>query len=467
MLLERIYDDDLAQGAWLIGCQATREAIIIDPQRDISRYVDALKKAGLNLIAVAETHIHADFLSGVGELARATDAMCYLSNCGGPDWLYAWPSASNLDVTFVSEGDTIKVGNVTLKVLHTPGHTPEHICFLVFDAGRSEPVGLVSGDFIFVGDLGRPDLLETAAGVDGVMEESASVLFHTCEKLKSLPSYIQIWPGHGAGSACGKALGAVSQSTLGYEQQTSPPLQLLNDKQAFVDFMLEGQPEPPLYFARMKRMNRDGIPILGNLPTPIRIEDAEKLREQALECTVIDTRNWEDVRDGHLKGTIWSKATGDFHRFAGSFVDEDEEIIFITTQENLDRAIRNAIRIGLDRIVGWADPSLLEEMDGLETMPEITAQELIARNEKDILDVRRMPEYERGNIPEACNIAHTRLMDRLDDLNSEKEWVVHCLGGGRSAAACMALKRRGYNVTNLAGGYSGWVAAKNTCTTSI
>lgn len=459
MLLERLYDEDLAQGAWLIGCQETREAIIIDPQRDVCRYIKAAEDAKLTIKAVAETHIHADFLSGSAALAGTTGATCYLSNCGGPDWLYAWPEHSDVDVSFVEDGDTINVGRLTLRVLHTPGHTPEHICFLVYDKDAIEPIGLATGDFVFVGDLGRPDLLETAAGIDGVMESAAIALHASCKKLKRLPDFLQVWPGHGAGSSCGKALGAVPQSTLGYEQRMSPPLQLVGNEQAFVEHMLTGQPEPPLYFARMKRMNRDGVPKLDGFPIPKRIEDPVELQEAALLYTVIDTRDWNDVRNGHLPGTIWSRANAEFHRFAGSFVEESEEILFIVREENLDRAIRNAIRIGLDRIVAWATPETVSSISGLETMNEIDSQELSRRNYDSLLDVRRLSEFQGGAIEGAINIAHTRLMGRLDQIDTSTSWVVHCYGGGRSAAACMALKRKGFKVTNLSGGYRGWLAA--------
>ncbi|MBC8203233.1 MAG: MBL fold metallo-hydrolase [Planctomycetes bacterium] len=465
MYLERIYDEDLSQAAWLIGCQATGEALLIDPQRDVCRYLDAAENAGLKISAITETHIHADFLSGTAELATATNAVCYLSGHGGADWSYKWPSNSNVnvDVTYVCEGDTFHIGNLKVTVVHTPGHTPEHICFLVHDKNTEEPIGYATGDFVFVGDLGRPDLLETAAGVEGVMVASAQQLHTTCERFLDMEDFVQIWPAHGAGSACGKALGAVPQSTAGYEKRTSPPLQLVGDEPKFVDFMLTGQPEPPLYFARMKRMNRDGMPILGGLPQPSQITSPEILKQKSESCTVIDTRDWEHVRDGHLPGSIWSKATNDFHRFAGSFVDDFEEIVFITTKENLDRAIRNAIRIGLDRIIGWAEPSMLEGMDGLVQLPEIAADELLARTDQAMLDVRRLQEYQDGAIPGALNIAHTRLFDRLDTIDRSTAWVIHCQGGSRSAAACMALKRKGYNVTNLAGGYKGWCEATKTC----
>jgi len=299
-------------------------------------------------------------------------------------------------------------------------------------------------------------LLETAAGIQGVMQASAQQLHTTCQRFMNFDDYVQVWPAHGAGSACGKALGAVPQSTIGYEKRTSPPLQLVGDEQAFVTFMLTGQPEPPLYFARMKRMNRDGIPLLGGLPDPQQIVTPEHLTQVSLSKTVIDMRPWDEVRDGHLPNTIWSKANADFHRFAGSFVDDDEEIVLIVSEENLDRALRNAIRIGIDKIVAWATPEVLMKVENKETMSEISSCELEELHDVSILDVRRLSEFENGAIEGAINIAHTRLLDRLDSLDKTKSWVVNCHGGSRSAASCMALRRKGYTVTNLAGGYSGW-----------
>jgi hydroxyacylglutathione hydrolase len=464
MFVERIYDEDLAQAAWMIGCQLTGEALIIDPERDVCRYLDVAKHNKLTITAVAETHIHADFLSGTAELAAITNATCYLSSHGGDDWSYQWTNKTNAKVQFVQDGDTFQIGNVTVTVVHTPGHTPEHICFLIHDTKTKEAIGYATGDFVFVGDLGRPDLLETAAGIEGAMHASAQQLHKTCQRFMEMDEFVQVWPAHGAGSACGKALGAVPQSTVGYEKRTSPPLQLVGDENAFIDFMLSGQPEPPLYFARMKRMNRDGIPILGGLPSPKQIADASALVRLASSATVIDTRPWDEVRDGHLPNTIWSRANADFHRFAGSFVDSSEDIVLIVRPEELDRALRNAIRIGLDNIVAWAEPKILEQVSTLETMTEITAQELETMENVSMLDVRRMPEFEAGAIGDAINIAHTRLLNHLKEIDKAKAWVVNCHGGSRSAAACMALKRNGYDVTNLAGGYSGWNQHANCCT---
>ena len=464
MFVERIYDEDLSQASWMIGCQATGEALVIDPERDVCRYLEIAKRNDLTITAITETHIHADFLSGTMELASATGANCYLSGHGGDDWSYQWPSLSDAMVTFVRDGDTFTIGNISITVVHTPGHTPEHICFLVHDKDTKEAIGYATGDFVFVGDLGRPDLLETAAGIKGVMVASAQQLHTTCVRFMDMEEYVQIWPAHGAGSACGKALGAVPQSTVGYEKRTSPPLQLVGNESAFVEFMLTGQPEPPLYFARMKRMNRDGMPLLGGLPAPKKIEDADALCDLAKSATVVDTRPWEEVRDGHLPNTIWSKANNDFHRFAGSFVDDSEEIVLIVTAEELDCALRNAIRIGLDKIVAWAEPALVSQIVNLETMAEISAEELERMNDVSVLDVRRLQEFSDGAIPGAVNIAHTRLLARLDDIDKDATWVVNCHGGSRSAAACMALKRNGYNVKNLAGGYKGWKQHANCCT---
>ena len=340
MQVERIYDEDLAQASWLIGCQATKEALIIDPERDIDRYVKAAANAGLTITAITETHIHADFLSGSHALALATGATVYLSDHGGEDWSYNWPKNSDAAIQFVNEGDQFKVGNITITVMHTPGHTPEHICFLVNDVNTNEPVGYATGDFVFVGDLGRPDLLETAAGIQGVMQASALELHQSCVRFMDMDEYVQVWPAHGAGSACGKALGAIPQSTVGYEQRTSPPLQLVGQEGDFVEFMLKDQPEPPLYFARMKRLNRDGVPLLDSFPTPRRITSASELAEAATSRTVIDTRPWLEVKDGHLPNSIWSPANQNFHRFAGSFICDEEEIVLIVTQENLERALR-------------------------------------------------------------------------------------------------------------------------------
>ncbi len=281
MLVRRFYDDRLAQASYLIGCQETGEAIVIDPAREITPYLEAARQEGVRITQVTETHIHADFMSGTRDLAAATGARTLLSGEGGPDWQYAFANADA--TTLLHDGDIIVLGNVRLNVMHTPGHTPEHLAFIVIDGARGpEPVAMVSGDFLFVGDVGRPDLLETAAGVTGSKEVSARALYQSVQRLAELPDYLQVWPGHGAGSACGKALGSLPTSTLGYERRTNWAF-LTSDEAAFVATVLEGQPAPPRYFAVMKRINREGPPILGDAPAPplLADEDGAALRRDA------------------------------------------------------------------------------------------------------------------------------------------------------------------------------------------
>ena len=272
MLVRQIHDPKLAQYAYLIGCPATGEAIVIDPERDVDRYLELARRHRLRLVAAADTHIHADYLSGLRELAER-GVKVYASDEGAPDWRYEWLLGSDYDHQLVKHGDTFRVGNVELTVLHTPGHTPEHVAFLVHDrgAGAAEPIGVVTGDFVFVGDVGRPDLLETAAGATGTMVPGARALFRSLDAFRRLPEFLQVWPAHGAGSACGKALGDIPTSTVGYELRTNPSLHAAATQDGFVDFILTGQPEPPTYFARMKRDNRRGPAVLGAVPKPPRL----------------------------------------------------------------------------------------------------------------------------------------------------------------------------------------------------
>jgi hydroxyacylglutathione hydrolase len=266
MLVRQIVDDQLAQYAYLIGCQQTGEALLVDPERDIDRYVGVAAAEGLRIVAVAETHIHADFLSGARQFAATfPGTRVYLSGEGGPDWQYEWPAADAAAVTLLRDGDAFHVGRIEIRAWHTPGHTPEHLSYFVTDrgAGATDAVAIVSGDFVFVGDVGRPDLLETAAGLRGTIEPSARRLYQSARRFLTLPDYLQVWPGHGAGSACGKALGAVPFTTVGYERRVSPALAATaSGERAFTDFIVAGQPEPPDYFARMKQLNRVGPPVL-------------------------------------------------------------------------------------------------------------------------------------------------------------------------------------------------------------
>jgi hydroxyacylglutathione hydrolase len=316
MILERFYDDKLAQASWLVGCAATGEALVVDPHRDVEVYVAAAEAQGLRITHVTETHIHADFVSGARELAAATGARLYLSDEGGPDWRYAF--AAEDGAVLLHDGDTFMVGNVRIEAMHTPGHTPEHLSFIVTDtAGADRPMGVFTGDFIFVGDVGRPDLLEKAAKVMGTMEAGARTLFRSLRRFAAqVPDFVQIWPGHGAGSACGKALGAVPQSTLGYERLFNWGL-VEDDEEAFVRAVLAGQPEPPKYFAGMKRINREGPRVLGGFPRPRHLQEARLVELMESGALVVDTRSAADYAVEHVPGTINIPLNRSFNTWAG------------------------------------------------------------------------------------------------------------------------------------------------------
>ncbi|HKL17672.1 MAG TPA: rhodanese-like domain-containing protein [Halalkalibaculum sp.] len=454
MYFKQVFDEKLAQYAYLIGCQATGEAIIIDPMRDIDQYVELARNENLNIVAATETHIHADFLSGLREFAEQ-GVKVYASDEGDKDWKYEWLKGSGYDYGFLYDGDEFPVGNIRFKVKHTPGHTPEHISFLVTDgAAADEPMGMLSGDFIFVGDVGRPDLLESAAGQVGSMESSAKTLYRSVEEFKSMPDYLQIWPGHGAGSACGKALGAVPESTVGYELRFNNSIKAAGSEQQFVNYILEGQPEPPLYFARMKRDNRKGPKVLKKLPEPDRMS-IESIVEASdnKQNVILDTRERLEFMEGHLPGSLLAPMEKQFNTTAGSYIREDEHIFLIIDENRVEEAVRDLIRVGLDHVTGYATPGDLKaygegggELSSIDIIDFNETARLMEDDGNYVVDVRKASEFEEGHIEGALNIAHTRLLDREDDLPKDKTLLVHCRTGIRASVASALLVRDGFSV---------------------
>lgn len=460
MFLRQITDSSLAQNAYLIGCQRTGEAIIIDPERDLDRYFQLAAENDLRITAVADTHIHADYLSGARELVVRHGATAYLSEEGGPDWQFEW-AKGNPNARFLKHGDVFRVGNIEFKALLTPGHTPEHMSFLVTDigGGADEPMSLLTGDFIFVGDVGRPDLLESAAGQAGVMEPSARTLYASLRQTAELPEHLQILPAHGAGSACGKALGAVPNSVLGYERKFNPALReaLTAGEDQFVKSILSGQPEPPLYFARMKRDNKLGPALLpdGALPVPKRIT-AEELGDWLEGAAILDLRSDRAAFAAkHLRGALFTPMSGGrLSVAAGSYVDEKSRILLVVEDESLvGEAVRDLIRIGLDHVAAWisADEAL-SDIRFVASYPRIAPAELPA--DAAVLDVRRADEFAASHVKGAKNIAYTRLAARLDEVPSGRPLFVHCAGGTRAAIASAFLASRGCEVVHVDGSFA-------------
>lgn len=453
MYFKQFFDNKLAQYSYLVGCQANGTALVIDPMRDIDQYIDAAADENLTIVAAADTHIHADYISGLREFAER-DVKVYASDEGDKDWKYEWLMDSEYDFEFLNDGDTFQLGNITFKAWHTPGHTPEHLSYFITDgAAADEPMGIATGDFVFVGDVGRPDLLESAAGQKDVMEPSARTLYKSVEEFKSVPEYLQVWPGHGAGSACGKALGAIPETTVGYELRYNNSLKSATSEDNFVKFILEGQPEPPLYFARMKRDNKVGPAITGGLPQPKRLtlKELKKVTQQE-DAVLLDTRNREDFAFGFIHGSLLSPLNKQFNTVAGSYITEDEEIYLVVEEHLAEEAVRDLYRIGYDKIRGFVTPKdlVMYSEQNIGTLEKVDVRTFEGIDEADanslVLDVRKASEYQEGHIDGALNIAHTRLLSRMDEVPVERKIYVHCQAGGRSAVAAALLEREGYDV---------------------
>lgn len=498
MIFERFYDPDLAQASFLIGSSATGEAVVVDARRDVGVYLEAAAAKELRIVAVTETHIHADYLSGSRELAAATGATLYLSGEGDADWQYRFEAER------LHAGDVIRVGEVRLEALHTPGHTPEHLAFLVraehastagaeeMAPARAEDASparaqrpslvraeeatplLLSGDFVFVGDVGRPDLLDAAAGgVDTRFEGSKQLLASLRDVFLTLPDEVRVWPGHGAGSACGKALGDAPSTTVGSERLTAWWRGYVDrgDVDGFTRELLEGQVDAPSYFGRMKRQNRDGPALLGRREPPERLEPlavAGKLDELIL----IDARSRESLGGGVVPGSLLIAGGGKFTTYASYVLDPEADprpVVLVAGSAEVASGLRDRLaRIGIDRVLGYL-PSV-EGFD-LAPLPEVEPGELRERLERlerlgpdgsapYVLDVRSNSEFEAGHIQGAHRLHAGRVLAELASLPQDRDIIVHCQTGARATVVASALRAKGMQrVRELRGSYVGWVDA--------
>ncbi len=456
MFFEHIYDKSLAQGSYLVGCQATGEAIVIDAKRDIDTYLEIARQNNLRITHITETHIHADFLCGSRELAAVTGATMYLSDEGGEGWQYEFPHVG------LKDGSVIKVGNLSLTVLNTPGHTPESISFLLTDHPATDhPVMIFTGDFVFVGDIGRPDLLEKAAGFAGTKEPGARQMYQSLKKFTALPEYVQVWSAHGAGSACGKALGAVHSSTVGYEKIRNWALQYGEDEQGFVDYLLADQPEPPKYFAMMKHLNKVKRPLLIEVPKHPELSKEQFMSAYQKGIRVIDTRNKTDFARGFIPGSLNIQGNNAFSTWAGWQLNYEEQFILVADEDKMDDLTRKLMRIGLDNIYGYV-PDVRELGIELQTADIIdieTFKSYLYRDDVQIVDVRGETEYKTYHIEGADHVFVGTLQDNLDKISREKQVVIYCQAGDRSAIAYSILRRSGFDdVKNYSGGIKEWVA---------
>lgn len=460
MFFQHVYDKSLAQASYFIGCQKAGEAIVIDAKRDIDTYLEIAKQNNMKITHLTETHIHADFLTGTRELAAVTGAKMYLSDEGGEGWQYEFAHEG------LKNASVIKVGNLTLEVLHTPGHTPESISFLLTDhPATNKPVMLFTGDFVFVGDVGRPDLLEKAAGVVGTADAGALEMYKSINKFSAIPEYVQVWPGHGAGSACGKALGAVPSTTVGYEKVRNWALQYENDRDGFVKYLLADQPEPPKYFAMMKKLNKVDRPLLTSVPKHAQLSPSNFIEAMNKGIKVIDTRNKVDFAKGHIAGSINIQGNNAFATWMGWFLTYDESFILIADEDKMDDLTRKLMRIGLDNIYGFIPSDVAAMGLPLETNEVISIEEfkaLLDKTDVQIVDVRGVAEFNAAHVKGAENIFVGTLTQNLDKLSKDKQIVIHCQSGDRATIATSLLAKNGFNnVKNYSGGMGEWVNKGN------
>jgi hydroxyacylglutathione hydrolase len=462
MILERIFDELLAQASYLIGCEETKTAIVIDPNRDVDQYVELAAAKKLTITHVTETHIHADFVSGARELARRTKAELILSGSGGRDWQYAF--AGDADARIVRHSDTIDVGTVHITVRETPGHTPEHICFLVTDRTLSDrPVGMATGDFIFAGDVGRPDLLEKAANVEGASQVLAKALFQSIRATRNLPDYLQLWPGHGAGSACGKSLGAMPSTTLGFERVANWAFQI-EEEAAFVAEALAGQPEPPAYFARMKQLNRDDPPTAPALKTLPRLDVGALETALGDGTAVIDVRSSADFAAGHIPSTLSVPLGTSLPKWAGTLLSYDQDIVLLAdTADRIRRARHALMLIGMDRVVGQGGKPLrtawAKAHGPLATVTRLEMQDLSSADGRTIVDVRGVAEFRDGHVPGSVHHYLGDLAESMQSASRDQPIALYCKSGTRASIAASILQAQGFTDVAVApGGIDAWEA---------
>ena len=453
MLLRTIYDSRLAHASYLIGCQETATAIVVDPSRNVTPYVQLAQEEGLDIVAVTETHIHADFVSGARELSHITGATIYLSSAGGKDWQYQFPETDA--IALLRDGDTIMIGNVKLQAMHTPGHTPEHLCFLLTDTlATSVPMGILSGDCLFVGDVGRPDLLEKVVNVTESSLKGARQQFANLQRLRAMPDYIQVLPAHGAGSACGKALGAVPSSTLGYEKLVNPAFQFTSES-AFIAWLLDGQPEPPRYFAQMKKVNQAGANLLKDLPQPQHIQHAADAEIVPPDALFLDTRPAAHYARYHLPHTVNIPISNrNFATYVGWYVRYDQPVFFVAYPNDVLDVISQLFEIGVEDIRGYFHGQVAR------TSP-LKSQSLTAREVYQqglpIIDVRNANEIAEEHIPGSFAIHMGDIPQALHKLPKSEPFAIQCATGVRSAIVTSLLESLGIpNAVTMEGGIHAW-----------
>jgi glyoxylase-like metal-dependent hydrolase (beta-lactamase superfamily II)/rhodanese-related sulfurtransferase len=453
MIFTQYYLDCLSQASYLVGDEEAGQAVVIDPRRDVAEYLADARAHGLTIVGVIDTHFHADFLAGHLELAAATDAWIGLGRRAQAEY----------PVRHFADGERIVLGDVVVEVLETPGHTPESISVLVYEhAADPVPYGVLTGDALFIGDVGRPDLL---ASVGSTADQLGRELYRTIGRLMELPDEVRVFPAHGAGSACGKNLSTERWSTIGEQRRTNHACRPMSAED-FLAVVTEGQPAAPDYFVFDAVLNRSRHEVLDTTVAPVPLDLAAVFDRQAAGAVVLDAREPQEYAAGHLAGSLSVPADGRFAETAGMVVRPDQEIVVVAPQDREEEIVVRLARIGFDRVAGYlrepegaflAAPERIVRASRL-TAPELA--ELLSGPDAPVLvDVRNAGELAAGAVPGARHIPLAQLPHHLAELPRDRPVVTYCAGGYRSGVAASLLRREGHpDVSDLLGGYAAWAA---------
>ncbi len=450
MIIERFFvGDGISHLSYLVAGQ--NSAIVIDPKRDIDDYINKAKELGVKIVAVLVTHLHADFIGGHYELAEKTGADLYLP---------AKQNATRKHIP-VKEGDSIHIENIKIDVLDTPGHTPEHVSYVFTDLTRgNEPAAVFTGDTLFVGDVGRPDLFPDKK------EELAKALYASLQKLMKLPDFVEVYPAHSAGTLCGKALSAKRSSTIGYERKFNKLLNLPEEE--FIKTLLEDMPPAPDHFKRCSKENELGAPYLNKLPQPESFS-VEEFQEKIEKSTLLDIRHYLTWAGGHIPGSLsMDYKFMPFSLFAGWLLNPEKEILLVAeTQKDVIEATLKLRRVGIDKVTGYLENHTFawskegKDIDNIKALSPGLLENLLEDKDTIILDVRAKSELKNGKIENSINIPLPDLRYKYDELDKDKNIIIYCGLGPRAALAASILKNKGFEkLSILAGGYTGWVNYK-------
>jgi hydroxyacylglutathione hydrolase len=463
MLLYQRFVPGLAIASYVVGNEQTGEAVVVDPTRDIEEFIDYARDNDLHVRHILETHVHADFVSGARELKARLggEPQVHCSGLGGKEWTP--PYADHV----AADGDEVKIGSVRLQAVHTPGHTPEHVSWALYDDSRSSetPWVLFTGDFLFVGDVGRPDLLGEEAKKQLAHQLYSSVF----ERLPAMPDITEIFPAHGAGSLCGKAISSRRSSTVGFERRYNAALKEKPEQQ-WVDDLMSDMPLAPPYFRRMKKVNSEGPAIIGpELPGQKRWSPKEVYERVCDKCLVLDVRSKEAFAAAHIPNSINIPYSPNLPTWAGWVLPYDRPTLIITDDpKQMSEVATHLLRVGFDDLQGYLQGGL----DGWETsgfplttlgswsVQHLDQQRKSAGDKLTILDVRTEKEWNSGHIDGALHIHGGRLQEHFGDVPRDKPVAVICGSGYRGTIAASFLKREGYEeVSNVIGGMTAWKAA--------